>query len=146
MLNSTRKITDSCYLHVWHQFITNCLRMMEKTILQKILLNKSLSHAAVSLVSRGLSSEGPGQLGKYSQSYVCGPGHTPLIGDTWSTRYIFISIPCIGNTIGDLIDIGAAKWGNDREAIVSVHQVDSLLWTLSLNTDFCIFAEHKERF
>ena len=38
---------------------------------------------------------------------------------------LFFSIPA-GSTIGELIDTGAEKWGNDREAIVSVHQVGLL--------------------
>ena len=68
---------------------------------------------------RGKSSSVPG---KYSQSYVCGPGHTPLIGSN-IIREENNNIIHPGNTIGDLIDQGAEKWGNDREALVSVHQV-----------------------
>jgi len=92
--------------------------MLEKTLLQRILSKKSLPHAA-SIKSRCLSNTGPG---KYSQSYVCGPGHKPLIG----------------HTIGDLIDIGAAKWGNDREALVSVHQ--------NIKKGFLDIKEDAERF
>jgi len=73
--------------------------MIEKALLQKYRYFSKLINGA----RRGISRSGPG---KYSQSYVCGPGHTPLIG----------------STIGDLIDQGAEKWGNDREAVVSVHQ------------------------
>ena len=47
--------------------------MIEKTLLQKYRYFSKLING----VRRGISSGGPG---KYSKSYVCGPGHTPLIG------------------------------------------------------------------
>ena len=43
--------------------------------------------------------------GKYQQSYVCGPGNTPLLG----------------MTIGQLLDKTVEKHG-DNEAVVVVHQ------------------------
>ena len=113
--------------------------MLKKTLLQRILSKKSLAHAA-SISSRCISNAGPG---KYSQSYVCGPGHKPLIGPNISYQLsIYCQYMTLGHTIGDLIDIGAAKWGNDREALVSVHQVHCLLCT---NQNVC-FIEYKERF
>ena len=47
--------------------------MIEKALLQKYRYFSKLINGA----RRGISRSGPG---KYSQSYVCGPGHTPLIG------------------------------------------------------------------
>ena len=102
--------------------------MLKKTLFQKLLLKRKLSDAVILPLGqsiRQISDKGPGN---YSQSYVCGPGPNPLIGENLDFHFYQYSFHIhSGNTIGDLIDIGADKWGNEREALVSVHQVGFLL-------------------
>ena len=102
--------------------------MIEKTLFQQLVLKNKLSNAVILHLMqsiRQISNKGPG---KYSQSYVCGPGPNPLIGENLSFHsYQYSYYVNSGNTIGDLVDIGADKWGNEREALVSVHQVGFLL-------------------
>ena len=80
--------------------------MLKKTLFQKLLLKRKLSDAVIlPLVQniRQISDKGPG---KYSQSYVCGPGPNPLIGKNLSVHsYQYSYYINTGNTIGDLIDI-----------------------------------------
>jgi len=67
--------------------------------LQRQILNSSLRAVAFSSSQQSCSQ------GKYQQSYVCGPGNTPLLG----------------MTIGQLLDKTVEKHG-DNEAVVVVHQ------------------------
>jgi len=75
--------------------------MFEKQLLKSIIFKKT--YLPIVRSNRQISSR---ESQKYLKSYVCGPSKVPLIG----------------NTIGEIIDIGAEKWGNEREAVVSVHQ------------------------